>query len=261
MATVAILNSGGQYKFTLDNEVYYLETKPSVVFNKIDSTVDFIITTLKGNKYINDVPIANITIGGTLITSESVLDTQMATVFLSAGSSALTTEYKAILAKLAVKPIKRIQKLQNTCIVNLKAAGVWDKLACFIPYCAGMTDAGDALFWWNNPDRKATLSGTAPSYLAGNGFTGNGTSAYINTTFNPSLDGADKYTQNDNSSGYWFRNLRTTPAATGSGLVITDPGSAIYPLYSTNLGYWRQQSTYMTFVNAQVNGMYTTVRK
>jgi hypothetical protein len=49
----------------------------------------------------------------------------------------------------------------------------------------------------------------APSFTASQGYTGNGTSSYINTGFTPSVNGVN-YTQNSASFGTYIRNNRTT---------------------------------------------------
>lgn len=150
----------------------------------------------------------------------------------------LSTEYQAIVAAMTgTKPSNAVMKAQNDFILYLKGANsdsrnVWAKLACIIPYFAGMPTAADALIWWNNPSRKGALHGTVnPSYSIKNGFVGNSAQlAYIDTTFNPLTDGGTKYTQNDCSAGWWFTNNRIIGSLVGSG-IQDDMG--VFPLMST----------------------------
>jgi hypothetical protein len=91
------------------------------------------------------------------------------------------------------------QTLQNDLVVALKAAGVWSKLDTF----ANFATDGDSDFalidWIRLSDYTAVNS---PTFTTDEGFTGNGTSAYINTNFNPTTQVVN-YTLN-NASRYYF---------------------------------------------------------
>jgi len=162
-------------------------------------------------------------------------------VALASAGGGWTQQYKELYATLDVKPSLAVANAQNDFIAYLLGANsdsrnVWAKLACIIPYFAGMPSAEDALIWWNNPARKATLSAHAPDYTLLEGFTGDSAnSAYIDTTFNPVSDGGTLYTQDNCSVGYWFRNIR--PASSGTqfhGIAITGNGTYINPEVSYN---------------------------
>jgi len=141
-------------------------------------------------------------------------------------------EYKAIQeAMTGEKPLIAVQIRQNKFIERLKgdnasSRNTWAKLACLLPYAAGMPTAEDALIWWNAPSRKATLSATPPTYIQEQGFTGIPASqTYIDTGFNPTADGGTLYTQNNCSNGIWYYNNRILGADYASGLYNTGSGN------------------------------------
>lgn len=174
----------------------------------------------------------------------------------------LSVEYKAVYDAVSVKPSNQIALAQNAFVKALVDGGQWAKFACIIPYAWGMPTASDSLFWANNIARKATLSATAPTYDPLLGWTGNGTSSYIDTTFNPSLDGDSKYTQNDASAGWLFTNSRTTISNGGSGISVGTNGVCIYPQLSASQAYARIQSDYNALTKtAGTNRLFTLVRK
>jgi hypothetical protein len=123
-----------------------------------------------------------------------------------------------------------------------------------------MPSATDALIWWNNPSRKAVLHGTTnPAYGVGSGFTGDGVNKYIDTTFNSSVDGGTKYTQNDNSNGHWFMNERVA-ALTGSGLLVGINGIGSMPNYGGQLRSRAQGPAFNTD-NTRIRALFTNIRK
>ncbi len=177
-----------------------------------------------------------------------------------------TAEYQAILAVLTgTIPNIQTRRAQNEFVKYIKGGNpdlrnVLAKLACIIPYMWGMPTASDSLFWLNNPARKATLSVTPPTYTKNKGFTGDGVAAYIDTTFNPSVDGEDLYTQNDNCQGYWFLNERTTDALLGSGIV---GGMGVFPLHNGSVyAYVQGGGGYLASPSPSVTtkGLFTAVR-
>lgn len=180
-----------------------------------------------------------------------------------------TDEHKTLMDAVTVKPSLTVQHAQNDFIYYLKgnnsdSRDVWAKLACIIPYFARMTNSVDALKWWNNPARTASLGGAnPPTYTAGQGFTGTA-NGYIDTGFNPSVDGSTLYTQNDCSNGWYFYNNRTTGADKGNGLVSSatnNPGIQLYPKYPDNNLYYRQQGLYASIPGgASTQNMFTAVR-
>lgn len=102
--------------------------------------------------------------------------------------------------------------LQNDLILQLKLDGIWNKLDVLYIFA---NDGGSnfATLNWINPNIRRCLlytSGSTLTFTTNQGFTGNGTSAYIDTTFNP-LIGTPKY-QGGNASRYIYIYTPQSPA-------------------------------------------------
>lgn len=178
-----------------------------------------------------------------------------------------TDEHKALMDVVSIKPSIDVQHAQNDFIYYLKGnnpdlRNVWAKLSCIMPMFAGMTEATDALLWWNNPNRTGILAGgTSPVYSLINGFVGNN-SGYVDTGWNPSEDDGGLYTQNDCSIGVMIMNNRTANAIGAFGLTADDlKGTVITPKYTDGKYYLGMQGTYVfgTAV-ANINNLWSLTR-
>ena len=114
--------------------------------------------------------------------------------------SGFTTEYKAVLAEGVAQgytlPSAGQQVKQNILLNTLISSGVWAKLDTLF-VLANDGGASFACINWKNPTgTKATLV-NSPTFTSNAGFTGNGTSSYIDTNYNPS--GSLNYKLNDAS--------------------------------------------------------------
>jgi hypothetical protein len=98
---------------------------------------------------------------------------------------------------------------QNQLVIDLKNAGAWSKIDCLYLF-ATASNSNFARIDWKNFTHTATLF-TAPTFISGKGFQGNGSSSYIDTNFNPVTDGVN-YTQN-NASRYIFMDTASGTAA------------------------------------------------
>ena len=101
--------------------------------------------------------------------------------------------------------------IQNDLVLELKSAGIWNKLDVLYIFA---NDGGSnfATLNWINPDIRRCLlytSGSTLTFTTNRGFTGNGTSAYIDTTFNPLF--GNKY-QGGNASRYIYLYTPQSPA-------------------------------------------------
>jgi hypothetical protein len=114
-------------------------------------------------------------------------------------------DYQAILDRATTLgytlPSASVQAKQNTLLTSMKADGVWAKLDVFYVFAQ---DGGSAFgtLNWKNPNANQSTLVNAPTFVSNGGFTGNGTSSYIDTNFNPATQGV-QYTQN-NASRYFF---------------------------------------------------------
>lgn len=103
----------------------------------------------------------------------------------SGGGVSYTAEYQAILDRGTALgyslPTTAQKTAQDNLIISLKAAGIWTKLDVF--YC--FYNNGGASFGklnWKNPTLyPAVGTGHEPTFASNTGFTGNGSSMYLDT--------------------------------------------------------------------------------
>jgi hypothetical protein len=121
---------------------------------------------------------------------------------------AFTTEYQAIIARATALgytlPSPSVQAKQNAFLVALKSIGVWTKLDVF--YCFAQDGSKEfATINWKAPSANQCTLINSPTWTSNQGFTGNGTSSYIDTNYQ-SL-GAGNYTLNNASRYAYVRTL------------------------------------------------------
>ena len=100
--------------------------------------------------------------------------------------SGMDADYQAILDYATTQgytlPSASQQALQNQLVVDLKDGGIWSKLDTFAVFATD-GDSDFALIDWKRvTDYTAVNSHT---FTTNEGFEGNGTSAYIDTNYNP----------------------------------------------------------------------------
>jgi hypothetical protein len=83
--------------------------------------------------------------------------------------------------------------LQNQLVLDLKDGGIWSKLDTLGVFATD-GDSDFALIDWLRLSQYTAVN--SPTFTSNGGFTGNGTSSYIDTNFNPSTSGVN-YTLND----------------------------------------------------------------
>lgn len=95
---------------------------------------------------------------------------------------------------------------QNKLLVDLKTAGIWSKLDTFGLFA---TDAGSnfALIDWKRLTTYTAVN--SPTFTSNGGFTGNGTSSYIDTNYNPATQNIN-YTLNNAGRFFWVDNRTGT---------------------------------------------------
>jgi hypothetical protein len=112
-------------------------------------------------------------------------------------------DYQAVLNYATTKgytlPSAGQQILQNQLVLALKTGGIWNKLDTFAVFATNGNIDFALIDWKRLTDYTAVDS---PTFTTNQGFTGNGTSSYIDTNFNPSTSGVN-YTLN-NASRYFF---------------------------------------------------------
>ena len=147
-------------------------------------------------------------------------------------------DYQAVLNYATTQgytlPSAAQQVKQNKLVVDLKAAGVWSKLDTFAMFA---NDGGSnfALIDWKRLSLYTAVN--SPTFTTNQGFTGNGTSSYIDTNFNPATSGTN-YVLND-ASRYYMHFLGTGGIVDGVDLAgaiqaLTLGNSAAQRINSTN---------------------------
>jgi hypothetical protein len=114
-------------------------------------------------------------------------------------SGGFDADYQAVLDYATTQgytlPSASQQLLQNQLVVDLKDGGIWSKLDTFAVFATDGNSDFALIDWIRLTDYTAVNS---PAFTTNVGFIGNGTSAYVDTNFNPSISGIN-YTLNDAS--------------------------------------------------------------
>lgn len=101
---------------------------------------------------------------------------------------------------------------QNKLLVDLKSAGIWSKLDTFAVFATdGNSDF--ALIDWKRLSQYTAVN--SPTFTTNEGFTGNGTSSYIDTNFTPSTNGVN-YTLNNACRFVWVSGTSTDTSIDGN---------------------------------------------
>lgn len=116
-------------------------------------------------------------------------------------------------------PSAEQQIKQNQLVVDLKAAGIWDLLDVFYVFATN-GDSDFATLNWKNPALFQCTKVNSPTFTVNQGFTGNGTSSFLNTPYNFST--GINFTQNSASFGFHQNNVvETLNNLSGSGTAAT----------------------------------------
>ena len=127
---------------------------------------------------------------------------------LSGGGSDFDSDYQAVLdfatSEGYTLPSENQQILQNQLVLDLKSNGIWSDLDAF-GVLATDGDSDFALIDWV---RLITMTAnSSPTFATNLGYTGNGTSSYIDTLFSVS-DGTN-YQLSNASFGVYYNNVFT----------------------------------------------------
>lgn len=123
---------------------------------------------------------------------------------------AYSAEATALFARFSTPPDAARKLLIDNLIVSLKDAGVWSKLDAL--YVMAAADAQAAQRNWIGDIFNLTPQ-DSPTFAADRGYTGDGSTSYLNTGFNPSTAVAPKYTITSGHIGLVSR----TNLANGAG--------------------------------------------
>ncbi len=125
-------------------------------------------------------------------------------------------EASALFARMSVQPSDSRKMIISETIYQLQVAGIWNKLD--IIYFTAAHDSQSAGLNWKSTENTITAI-NSPLFTTDRGYSGNGTTNYVNTNYNP-LTGIT-WTQNSASFGIYSRtNItenKSSGAANGSG--------------------------------------------
>lgn len=123
---------------------------------------------------------------------------------------AFDADYQAVLNYATTQgytlPSAGQQTLQNQLLVDLKNAGIWNKLDSFRVYATNGSSSYALIDW------KRLVLCTAvnsPTFTTNVGYKGDGTSSYIDSNFTPSTNGVN-YTLNSASIFAYVSSVRTS---------------------------------------------------
>ena len=123
------------------------------------------------------------------------------------GGVAFSAQYQAVLAEATAQgytlPSAGQQVKQNTLMAALISSGVLAKVDVLYVFANDGSKEFACINWKNPSGTKATLV-SSPTFTSNQGFTGNGTSSYIDANYNP--NGTLNYKLNDASRYIYVRN-------------------------------------------------------
>ena len=126
-------------------------------------------------------------------------------------SFAYDQDAQLLFQRMTTPPTETRKKLIDRTIKELKAFGIWYRLDRLFVLAAHAQQP--ALLDWINSTRSATAV-NSPTFTADEGFTGNGTTSYINSNYNPNSE-AINYSLNSAVIGAYVRGT-----AADAGIVV-----------------------------------------
>ena len=181
--------------------------------------------------------------------------------YLQTVGGGFCSEYQRIYDDLAgsgTPPGDAVAAAQNTMVCTLVDAGIWAKLDTFYCYAQTVNTAGEALVNWVNPGTYDATAFNAPIFTSLEGFTGGGT-AYIDTNWNPAVNGVN-YIQDNASVGCY---IRTNVDELKTDFGVSAGGAQTTQLWSrrTNSANFNLNSTLNNNnVNADSRGFFVMIR-
>ena len=125
------------------------------------------------------------------------------------GGGGYDADALALFSRFTTPPDNARKAVINTLIVSLKVAGVFAKLDAL--YLLAAADAQAARRNWI-ADQYNLVAVNSPTFAADRGYTGNASSAYLDTGLNPSSAVSLKFGLNSGVAGVWNRSARAAGA-------------------------------------------------
>lgn len=126
-------------------------------------------------------------------------------------TSPYVRQARELFDRFTTPPTTDRRVLINALIKSLIQAGIWDKLDAF--YMLAAADAQSSLLNWVSTSYNLTAI-NSPAFVTDRGYTGDGSTSYLETSFNPTTAVGAKFTQNAASQGLWsLTNLANAGAS------------------------------------------------
>lgn len=123
----------------------------------------------------------------------------------------VAAETAALTSRFTTPPTNTRMRLIDNLIISLKKANVWSKLDAF--YMLAAADTQSSLLNWVSTSYNLTAV-NSPAFVVDRGYTGDGSTSYLETSFNPTTAVGAKFTQNSASQGLWsLTNLANAGAS------------------------------------------------
>lgn len=239
--------TSGNYAGDWQQITFLVNTVATITTTKGDTLTDVSFT--EGHTIVGAYAEINVTSGGLLaykrrnVTKRSLTD----------------ADFQAVLNKGTAEgyslPTGTALTAGDTLVRDLKSAGVWDKLDLFYVFATN-GDSDFATLNWKAPASFQATKVNAPTFTSLEGFTGNGSSSYLNLNWNPFSDGVN-YALGSASYGVYVRTdsaltsneteIGATEGATnpsfmrsrnsGSMASLVNSGNAVSTAVSTSAGF------------------------
>lgn len=135
----------------------------------------------------------------------------------------------ALFAAMSVQPSGARKAIDNTFILALKAATLWDKSDVY--YVTAAHDEQAARLNWKNPSTFSLSANGAPVFAVDRGYKGDGTAAYLSSAYNPTTFGG-AHQLNSAVIGAWVQAASTVNSSmdlyTGTGRIgLSSTGTTV----------------------------------
>jgi len=176
------------------------------------------------------------------------------------GMDIFCAEYRAVYDSWTNKPSTADSAKYNTWVLSKIADGTWAKKDVLYNFAVHTNADGEALVNWKNPGTHDATLVNAPAFVAYEGFTGDGVSAYINSNWNPTSHGVN-YTFNNASVGVYSR-IDANGGYVDIGGRTSGTANSVY-FYTKNGGEFRcrfHEADLTGFATADSLGMHIATR-
>ncbi len=170
------------------------------------------------------------------------------------------TESLKLFGQMVDTPTAARKREIDALIVGLKNGGVWTELDGLAIFAAHSKQA--ALLNWVTPGKFDFTEAVAPTFATDQGYTGNGTSQYLESGYNLSSSGG-QFTQNSSSIFAWCNTTaQDSKPIIGVNSSAGGTGAYIYPRFTDDNCYYRMQSSPEdSFANTDGKGFYSVSRR